>query len=85
MAHATRRDVSRPLPTPARAKPLRPTLPSTDSEMRPERRQTWRPPRRESGIEEATVALYRRIADSGICLGEEVVADLSKDPRHDDG
>ena len=84
MTHATRREVPRPAPpAPPGAKPLHRTVPSAPSAIRPERGTTWRPPRRESGTEEAARP-YRPRADSGICAGEEVVADLSKDPRHDD-
>ena len=83
MAHATRRDVRRAAqPAPLRAKALRPDLvpPSTP---RPEGRPTWRPPARPSGIQVSADIPFRSRADSGICLGEEVVADLSKDPRHE--
>jgi hypothetical protein len=82
MAHATRRDVFRrghpPLP---RAKALRPDLAAADQQ--PEKRPTWRPPPRPSGIQVSADTPFRPRADSGVCLGEEVVADLSKDPRHE--
>ncbi len=83
MAHATRRDVPRPAqPAPIRAKALR-TNPGPVSEQRPEKRTTWRPPARQSGIQVSAESHYRPRADSGVCLEEEVLADLSKDPRHD--
>jgi hypothetical protein len=83
MAHATRRNVARPAQSvPIRAKALR-SEPALASEQRPEKRPTWRPPARQSGIQTSGAAPFRPRADSGVCLGEEVIADLSKDPRHD--
>jgi hypothetical protein len=83
MAHATSRDVARPAHSaPIRAKALRPDS-APVSEQRPEKRATWRPPARQSGIQTSGTPAFRPRADSGVCLGEEVVADLSKDPRHD--
>lgn len=83
MAHATRRDVARTAQSaPIRAKALRPD-PALVSEQQPEKRTTWRPPARESGIQVSAPTPFRQRADSGVCLGEEVVADLSKDPRHE--
>lgn len=83
MAHATRRDVPRPAqPALIRAKALRPD-PAAVSEQRPEKRPTWRPPARQSGIQVSADSHFRPRADSGVCLEEEVIADLSKDPRHE--
>jgi hypothetical protein len=83
MAHAIRRDVARPgQSAPIRAKVLRPD-PAPLSEQGPEKRPTWRPPARQSGIQASGTPPFRPRADSGVCLGEEVIADLSKDPRHD--
>jgi len=85
MADATRREgFGRPSPLPPRARTLRPTDPSTPAARR-DTRPTMRPPPRLSALEDSEVRPYRAKADSGICLGEEVVADLSKDPRHDEG
>jgi hypothetical protein len=87
MAHATRRDVARPAHSaPIRAKVLRrdsAPLSEQGPEERPEKRTTWRPPARQSGIQASGTPAFRPRADSGVCLGEEVIADLSKDPRHD--
>jgi|HubBroStandDraft_2_1064218.scaffolds.fasta_scaffold79560_2 hypothetical protein len=83
MAHATRRDVPRPAqPALIRAKALRPD-PAPVSEQQPEKRPTWRPPARQSGIQVSADSHFRPRADSGVCLEEEVSADLSKDPRHE--
>jgi len=86
MAEATRREVPRRSPpAPPKAKTLGPTDPGGVYEPRADKRPTARPPARPSGLDPSEVRPYRPRADSGICLGEEVVADLSKDPRHDDG
>ena len=84
MANATRRDVPRPAqPARIRPKALRPPEPGPVSDLRPEKRTTWRPPARPSGIQVSAEPQFRPRADSGVCLGEEVIADLSKDPRHE--
>jgi hypothetical protein len=84
MAHAIRDEawLSTQPPTP-RAKALRPTVSAPTPELPPDRRPTLRPPSRPSGIQASRERPRRRETGLGECVAEEVVADLSNDPRRD--
>ena len=84
MAHAIRHEAwLAPQPTSPRAKPLRPTPIAPSPDLTPDRRTTWQSPA-DRFRNQASGERRRRGANSGNSFSEEVVADLSKDPRHDD-
>jgi hypothetical protein len=84
MAHAMRDQAwLPPQPLAPRAKALRPPVSAPTPELPPDRRPTFRPPSRPSGIQASRERPGRRETGLGECVAEEVVADLSNDPRHD--
>ena len=84
MAHAIRHErFGRTEAAGPRAKALRPTVSAHASEVPSDKRPTLRPTSRQSGIQLPHERLGRPEPYLGACLAEEVIADHSKDPRHD--
>jgi|HubBroStandDraft_6_1064221.scaffolds.fasta_scaffold139933_2 hypothetical protein len=84
MAHAIRHEgFDRKEAGAPRAKALRPAVSAHGSEGRSERRPTLPEMSRQSGIQRSRQGRRRLAPSLGACLAEEIVADLSKDPRHD--
>ena len=65
------------------AKALRPNVSAHGSEGPSDRHPTVPEMSRQSGIRRSPQARRRPAQGLGACIAEEVVADLSKDPRHD--
>jgi hypothetical protein len=84
MAHAIRHEVfDRKEAAAPRAKALRPAVSAHRSEGASDRHPTLPEMSRQSGIQRSWQGRRRPAPSLGACLAEEVVADLSKDPRHD--
>jgi hypothetical protein len=84
MAHAIRHEVfDRKEGAAPGAKALRPAVSAHGSEVSSDRCPTLPAMSRQSGIQRSRQGRRRSAPCLGACLAEEVVADLSKDPRHD--